>query len=114
MARLLPCLRGMSRAFVLRLLLAAVAGSALAPPQRTVAAAPSGVWADGFASLRGIAVDGDDRVYVADREAGTVTRLDQHGVRTVVARHLERPIGVAIDAEARLLVAEERAARVVR
>jgi len=35
-------------------------------------------------------------------------------VRTVVARHLERPIGVAIDAEARLLVAEERAARVVR
>ncbi len=75
---------------------------------------PVEVLADGFGDLRGVAVDAEGRVYVADRDAGTVTRIAPDRSRAVVASSLERPVGVAIDAAGRLLVAEERAGRVVR
>ena len=103
----------MLRTLALALLLLSVSGSALAPSQPITALAAFEVLADGFGALRGIAVDDDDRVYVADREAGTVTRLGVEG-RTVIARRLERPVGLALGLDGRLLVAEERGARVVR
>jgi sugar lactone lactonase YvrE len=103
----------MLRTLVLALILTSIAGSALAPSQPITALAPFDVVADGFGSLRGIVVDGDDHLYVTDREAGTVTRLGIDG-RRVVARRLDRPVGIALDPSGRLLVAEERAGRVVR
>ncbi len=103
----------MHRTLVLALTLVATAGAALPPPSPLTALAPFEIVADGFASLRGLAVDDDDHVYVADREAGTVTRLAD-GDRRVIARRLERPIGLAIDPGGRVLVAEERAGRIVR
>jgi sugar lactone lactonase YvrE len=103
----------MRHALVLAPLLASITGSALAPVQPITALAPFEVVADGFGSVRGIALDADDRLYVADREAGTVTRLGTDGPR-VIARRLERPIGVALDPQGRVLVAEERGGRVVR
>src|SRR5262245_10755643 len=94
-------------------LLAILAGSVSVPPPLITALAAHEIVADGFATLRGLAIDGDDRVYVADREAGTVSRLDPSGPR-IVARRLERPIGLAIDPLGHVLVAEERAGRVSR
>ena len=79
-----------------------------------VALAPVSVWARGFLQPRGVAVNVHGAVYVADRLAGTVTRIAPDQSMTTVARGLERPVGLAFDAEGRLLVAEERAGRVTR
>jgi len=72
------------------------------------------VVADGFRELRGVAVDGDGFIYVADREAGTVTKIALDHTKTIVATGLERPIGLALDSQGRLLIAEEKAGKVVR
>jgi sugar lactone lactonase YvrE len=103
----------MLRTLGLALLVLVCTGSALAPPQSITALAPFEIVADGFASLRGIVVDEGDRIYVADREAGTVTRIGSDG-RRVVARHLQRPVGLAVDAQGHLLVAEEHGGRILR
>ena len=103
----------MPQAVAAALLLTIIAGSVPASSPSITALAPFEIVADGFASLRGLAIDADDRVYVADREAGTVTRLDA-GVSRILARRLERPVGVAVDGQGRVLVAEERGGRVVR
>src|SRR6267143_1429388 len=70
--------------------------------------------ADGFVDVRGIVVDAAGNVFVADRATGIVWRVASDRPRVVVASGLERPVGLALDASGRLLVAEERAARVVR
>ena len=75
---------------------------------------PVEIYADGFGDLRGIVVDPQGNVYVADRARGAVTRLSPDGKRTRVARGLARPIGLALDPAGRLLIAEEKAGRVVR
>ncbi|HEX6210996.1 MAG TPA: NHL repeat-containing protein, partial [Methylomirabilota bacterium] len=103
----------MLRTLVLLLGLVAVTASTSAPFPPITALATVEVVADGLGALRGIAVDADDRVYVADRDGGTVTRLGDDGIR-VVARRLERPVGLALDPQGRVLVAEERGGRVVR
>jgi sugar lactone lactonase YvrE len=103
----------MRRTLVLALLLLAISGSAPAPSAPITTSTVFETVADGFSSLRGVVVDDEDHVYVADREAGTVTRLGPDG-RHVVARRLERPVGLALDSQGRVLVAEERGARVVR
>src|SRR5439155_2036530 len=48
------------------------------------------------------------------RQAGTVTRIAPNHTRTVIASGLQRPVGLAFDAAGRLLIAEEKAGRVVR
>jgi sugar lactone lactonase YvrE len=103
----------MPQALAAAVLLTILAGAIPSPLPPITALAPYEIVADGFGSLRGLAIDADDKVYVADREAGTVARLDAGGPR-VIARRLERPVGLAIDALGRVLVAEERAGRVVR
>jgi sugar lactone lactonase YvrE len=103
----------MLRTLALALLGLVFTGAALGPPQSITALAPFEVVAAGFDSLRGIVVDEDDRLYVADRAAGTVTRIGPDG-RRVVARHLQQPVGLAIDADGHLLVAEERGGRILR
>ena len=79
-----------------------------------VALAPVDVLADGFLEVTGIVVDGNDNVYVADRQAGTVTRVTPDHRRTTVATGLARPTGLALDDAGRLLIAEENADRVSR
>jgi sugar lactone lactonase YvrE len=103
----------MPQALAAALLLTIIAGSVPASSPSITSLAPFEIVADGFASLRGLAIDADDRVYVADREAGTVTRLEG-GVSRVLARRLERPVGVTLDGQGRVLVAEERGGRVIR
>ena len=75
--------------------------------------APFEIFADGFRDPRGIAVNANGSVFVADRKAGTVTRIANH-TRTVIASGLQRPIGLAFDPAGHLLIAEEKAGRVVR
>lgn len=80
--------------------------------QPITALAPVEIYADGFSDLRGLAVDEAGHVFVADGEAGTVTRIAPDLTQTIVASGLERPIGLAFDAQGHLLIAEERAGRV--
>jgi sugar lactone lactonase YvrE len=103
----------MPQALAAALLLTIIAVSVPTSSPSITALAPFEIVADGFVSLRGLAIDADDRVYVADREAGTVTRLEA-GVSRILAHRLEWPVGVAVDAQGRVLVAEERGGRVVR
>src|SRR5207244_6645923 len=84
------------------------------PDHVVPALAPMETWADGFADLRGIAIDADDNAFVADRDAGTVTRISPALITTIVASSLQRPVGLVVDEQGRPLVAEERAGRVVR
>lgn len=96
------------------LTLALVALAPRADAQVSSPLAPVEIHADGFTDVRGVVVDGAGNVFVADREAGTVTRIAPDHTRTIVAAALERPIGLAVDPVGRLLIAEERAGRVVR
>src|SRR5262249_19029929 len=78
------------------------------------ALAPAEIWVDGLGDLRGVAVDADGAVHVADRSGGTVMKLNQDRSRTVVASGLDRPSGLAFDASGRLLIGGEGAHRVIR
>ena len=75
---------------------------------------PVEIYADGFGDLRGIVVDPQGNVFVADRARGAVTRIAPDAARIRVARGLAHPIGLALDPAGRLLIAEEKAGRVVR
>jgi hypothetical protein len=83
------------------------------------ALAPAEVVAKGFRDARGVVVDGEGSVFVADRTAGTVTRIGRDAqtglvTRSVFASSLREPVGLALDARGRLLVVEEKAGRVLR
>jgi len=78
------------------------------------ALAPMEVVADGFKELRGVAVDANDLVYVADREAGTVTRIGADQSKTIIAASLDRPTGLAFDLSGRLLIVERGKGRLIR
>ena len=83
------------------------------------ALAPVELVAEKFRDARGVVVDGEDNVFVADRAAGTVTRIGRDAqtgllTRSLFATSLREPVGLALDARGRLLVAEEQAGRVLR
>ena len=83
------------------------------------ALAPVELVAKGFRDARGVVVDGEDNVFVADHAAGTVTRIGRDAqtgliTRSLFATSLREPVGLALDARGRLLVAEEKAGRVLR
>jgi hypothetical protein len=104
----------MARVLVLALAVLLLPSSSFAPTQRISALAPFEVVGDGFDELRGIAVDANGVVFVADHHAGTVTRIARDHPPRIIAKRLKRPIGLAFDAAGHLLVAEEKAGRVVR
>src|SRR5437763_1769673 len=79
-----------------------------------ITAAPVELIADGFADLAGLTVDAAGNVLVADRLAGTVTRIPPDLRRTTMASGLAHPTGLALDENGRVLVAEESANRVLR
>jgi len=98
----------------LALAIAPIVASAATPTPHTITAmAPVEVWARGLGDLRGIAVDGEGRVWVTDHARGRVLRLDGPGAARVVASGLRGPIGIALDETGRVLVVEEDAGRVV-
>ena len=107
-------MKGLARRVSLLLAVTLIPSASGAPEQPVAALAPLEILAAGFGSLRGVVVDSQGNVYVADREAGTVTRIAPDQTRVPMATGLERPIGLALDLDGRLLVAEERAGRVVR
>src|SRR5437867_8149173 len=89
---------GMARTMRLLALLAVITlipSTGAAPINSVVALAPVEILADGFGDLRGIVIDGHGDVYVADRVAGTVTKIDRDQARTTVVSGLRRPVGVA-------------------
>jgi len=90
-----------------------VASTAPPAPHTLTAMAPVEVWARGLGDLRGIAVDGEGRLWVTDHARGRVLRLDGPGSARVVASGLRGPIGIALDETGRVLVVEENAGRVV-
>ncbi len=95
-------------------LLAALAPGPIAAESPLTAVTTFETYANGFDDVRGVAVDADSNVFVADRDSGLVWRIAPDRTRVTIAGGLDRPIGLAIDASGRLVIAEERAARVVR
>ncbi len=98
-------------AVVLGALLLAVALAAFQPIS---ALAPVQVVLDGQQELVGVAVAASGTVYVSDRGAGVVYRLEPPGYFTVALAGLDHPAGLALDGDGRLLIAEEKAGRVLR
>src|SRR6185503_17288582 len=66
----------------------------------------------GFDDPSGLAVQSDGTVLVADRRAGTLTRVTGAGEREVVLRNLQRPRGVAVGAEGVFVLEATRLLRV--
>lgn len=99
-------------ALVLGALLLAAALVAL---QSILALAPLEIVLDGHQELVGVAV-ADGTLYVSDRGAGVVYRrkLEPPGQPTEAVAGLDRPAGLAVDRDGRLLIAEEKAGRVLR
>ena len=94
------------------------ATSLLVPPvladQAITALAPLDTILAGRNDLVGVAVTTDGVRYVSDRGAGLVYRLDARGALGVAASNLDRPAGLTLDGQERLLIVEERAGRVRR
>ena len=98
----------------LALAIAPILTPASIPTAHTLTAmAPVEVWARALGDLRGIAVDGEGRVWVTDHAGGRLLRLDAPGSARVMVSGLRGPVGVAIGDGGRVLVAEEDAGRVV-
>lgn len=62
----------------------------------------------------GAAVASDGAIYFSDRTAGIVYRLSPGGAPTAALSGLNRPAGLALDSQERLLVAEEKGGRILR
>lgn len=77
------------------------------------ALAPFDAVLDGRTELVGAAVAPDGTAYVSDRAAGIVYRI-ANGTAPALVTNLDRPAGLALDAEGRLLIAEEQAGRILR
>ena len=61
----------------------------------------------------GLVRGADDEVYVTEAFAGNVARIDDKGKRTVVAKDLKMPEGIARTSDGRLIVAEVGAKRLI-
>jgi RHS repeat-associated protein len=99
--------------------MAALAATSLVVPaaladQAVTALAPFDTILDGRNELVGVAVTTDGVCYVSDRGAGLVYRVDASGALSVAASNLDRPAGLTLDGEERLLIVEERAGRIRR
>jgi len=65
--------------------------------------APVETWAEGFTHFRGVAVDPNGLVHVADGRGGTVIRIETDPSKTVLTSQLDRPTGLACDFDGRQL-----------
>jgi RHS repeat-associated protein len=71
--------------------------------------------AKGFEKPVGVVVDqAGGAIFVSDRKAGTVTRVAPDGSKTPILTGLKKPMGVALDGDGRLLIAEEGRDRLLR
>lgn len=61
----------------------------------------------------GMASAGKDSVYVTEAYAGIVSKIETNGTRTVVAKDLKMPEGIAVAPDGKLVVAEVGAKRLV-
>src|SRR5262245_28290626 len=87
---------------------------AAAPRLSVRALAPVDEVARGFEAPVGLAAGETSLLYVADRDAGTVTRLTPGGHSRVLLHRLDAPMGLALEPGGALLVAEAGAGRVLR
>ncbi len=72
------------------------------------------VIASGFRQPSAVAVDASGAVLVADRAAGTLTRIGGDGARELLVKDLQGPNGVAVDRSGGVFVAEAAARRIVK
>lgn len=86
----------------------------LAAREPISALAPVATLLDGHHELVGVAVAADGTLYVSDRSAGVVYRLELSGTLTMAVTGLDRPAGLALHPTGGLLIAEEKAGRVLR
>jgi len=107
-------MRSWFRSGIVVLALGLTTATGAARSDHVIALAPVELIADGFADLAGLVVDAAGNALVADRRAGTVTRIAPDRRRTIILSGLAHPMGLALDEAGRLLVAEETANRVVR
>ncbi|TKW77003.1 MAG: hypothetical protein DI543_17970, partial [Bradyrhizobium icense] len=61
----------------------------------------------------GMASAGKDSVYVTEAFAGVVSKIETNGAKTVVAKDLKMPEGIAVAPDGKLVVAEVGAKRLV-
>ncbi|MBI4264336.1 MAG: hypothetical protein HY657_08165 [Acidobacteria bacterium] len=78
------------------------------------ALAPAEIVASGFRAIGGVAVDAGGGILVADRERGTLARIDEAGRLTVLLRHLRGPTGLAVDREGGVLIIEQGGRHLLR
>jgi sugar lactone lactonase YvrE len=69
--------------------------------------------AGGLEGPVGLVGGSGDEVYVTEAYAGTVSRIDKNGEKTVLAKELKMPEGIARGGDGRLIVAEVGAKRLI-
>lgn len=75
--------------------------------------APVEIVAKGFREPMGVVVAPGGAILVSDRKAGTVFEITEGGIHPLVTG-LQRPGGLALDLEGRLLIVEEKTGRLLR
>ena len=78
------------------------------------ALAPAHVVAAGFADLSGVAAEPSGALLVADRLAGTVSRISPGGEVEVMLRDLHAPVGIATNDVGDVFILEARAGHVLQ
>lgn len=77
------------------------------------ALAPVEVIVEGLREPTGVAVDRNGVIFVSDRKAGEIFKIDGGEAEPVVS-DLKRPVGLGFDPEGRLLIVEEGKGRLLR
>ncbi|MBI2090066.1 MAG: PKD domain-containing protein, partial [Deltaproteobacteria bacterium] len=75
--------------------------------------APVEVVAEGFKEPTGLLVDQSGAIFVSDRQAGEVIKINESGRESIVS-NLKRPVGLSFDDGGKLLVVEEGRGRLLR
>ena len=78
------------------------------------ALASAHVVGSGFADVSGLAAEPTGALLVADRVAGTLSRISADGVAEVALRDLHAPVGVATTDDGSVFILEARAGRLLQ
>ena len=83
-------------------------------PQLAFGHAPTAAFGTGFTDPAALAVDPKANVFVADSSAGTLTKVDVNGVKTVLDDALVTPTAIALDGAGNIYVADTTALKVYK
>ena len=83
-------------------------------PQLAFGPAPTAAFGTGYTDPVALAVDPKANVFVADSSAGTLTRIDTSGFKTVIDSSLTTPVAIALDGAGNIFVADTGALKVYK